>query len=432
MKTKTIIFGLLLLTLPYSKTVAQSDSLSPHSGSLSPHSDSPQLPYSDYFTPRDGLHGFYTAVTKQKKATVAFLGGSITFNPGWREKVCTYLTARFPETDFHFIAAGIPSLGSLPHAFRVQQDVLDSGRIDLLFLETAVNDRVNGTDSLTQVRCLEGILRHVRKANPGGDIIMMAFADSDKIADYDRGIVPVEIANQDLVAGHYGLPSINLGKEVHDKIRNKEFDWKLDFRDLHPSPFGQELYFQNIKCLLDTCGKWYPDSSANGSSPFSSANASSPISSANGSSPPPLDNANLDNGRYAPVSQARHNNAWILHRDWQPADTAGTRPGFVHVPVLSGERPGAKLTLPFEGTAVGIAVVSGPDAGIVEYAIDNGPWRSVNLFTKWSNRLHLPWFILFGSGLPPGSHVLQLRIGQEKDPNSRGHACRIVHFLVNR
>ena len=46
-----------------------------------------QLPFSDYFTPRSGLKRFYTAVNEHKKATVGFLGGSITFNPGWREKV---------------------------------------------------------------------------------------------------------------------------------------------------------------------------------------------------------------------------------------------------------------------------------------------------------------------------------------------------------
>ena len=160
-------------------------------------------------------------------------------------------------------------------------------------------------------------MRQVKKADPGVDIIMMAFADPDKTADYDRGIVPTEIANQELVAGHYGLPSINLGKEVHDKLRNKEFDWKSDFRDVHPAPFGQELYFQNIKHLLDTCLKLYPG-----------AYSQEPL-------PAPLDDANLEHGRYEAVSQAHHDSAWILSPDWAPAGGAATRPGFVHVPVLS-------------------------------------------------------------------------------------------------
>ena len=39
---------------------------------------------------------------------MAFLGGSITYNPGWRDMTCAYLTERFPETTFDFVAAGIP------------------------------------------------------------------------------------------------------------------------------------------------------------------------------------------------------------------------------------------------------------------------------------------------------------------------------------
>ena len=52
--------------------------------------------------------------SSEKTGRVAFLGGSITFNPGWRDAVMRYLQQRFPATKFDFIAAGIPSLGSVP------------------------------------------------------------------------------------------------------------------------------------------------------------------------------------------------------------------------------------------------------------------------------------------------------------------------------
>jgi sialidase-1 len=91
-----------------------------------------KLPDSNYYQVRGGTNNFLYAVTHNKKATIAFLGGSITFNPGWRNKVITYLKERFPDTKFRFIMAGIPSLGSLPHAFRLKRDLLDSGKVDLL------------------------------------------------------------------------------------------------------------------------------------------------------------------------------------------------------------------------------------------------------------------------------------------------------------
>ncbi|TDW96879.1 alpha-L-fucosidase [Dinghuibacter silviterrae] len=361
---------------------------------------------------RDGLH------RPGEQMTVAFLGGSITYNPGWREKVCDYLRTRWPQTTFRFIAAGIPSLGSVPHAFRLQQDVLDSGKVDLLFVETAVNDRVNGTDSLLQVRALEGIIRHARLSNPAMDIVMMAFADPDKTKDYTSGRTPVEVANQELVAGHYRLPSANIAYEVYDHLRKGEFSWEKDFKDIHPAPFGQELYFQSIRRLLEAC--W-----------VTKAGVAPQGSGAPGPAPRPLDPANLSEGQYVPVYDAAFDSTWTLSMDWTPADSASTRKGFVHVPVLSAVTPGATLTLAFRGTAAGIAVLSGPDAGAITYSIDDGPARTMNLYTQWSSWLHLPWYEVLGSGLEEGQHLLKVTIADNNDPRSKGHSVRIAHFLVN-
>ncbi len=362
---------------------------------------------------RGGLNDFYAAIAKNKNATVAFLGGSITYNPGWRDKVCAYLKEKFPDTKFHFIAAGIPSLGSLPHAFRLQRDVLDSGKIDLLFIEAAVNDRGNGTDSITQVRSLEGIIRHAKNNNPAMDIIMMSFADPQKTKDYDNGITPVEVSNHELIADHYHLPSINLAKEVHDKLNNHEFSWEKDFKDLHPSPFGQELYFEAIKTLLQKCFD----------------NASSPT--VNAILPSPLNRSNFSNGKYVAIDKAKFNPKWKIVKDWKPSDKLDTRDGFVHVPILEANQPSASLSFSFEGNAVGICIISGADAGIISYSIDNSAYKKMDLFTQWSSRLHLPWYLILESGLKNGKHIVNIRIDETANKESKGHECRIVHFLVN-
>jgi sialidase-1 len=372
------------------------------------------LPYSNYYTLANQLNNFKHVIATRKNVTVTFLGGSITYNPGWRQMVCKYLTNKFPNTDFHFIAAGIPSLGSLPHAFRLQRDVLDSGKTDLMFIEAAVNDRVNHTDSITQVRALEGIVRHAKRSNPGMDLIMMAFADPYETSDYNKGLIPPEIANHQLVAEHYNLPFINLGKEVRDKINNKEFSWEGDFKDIHPAPFGQQLYFENIKSLLNACF----DSKAK-------KIIKSPL-------PKPLDKANFEYGSYYNIRNAHYNAGWAIDNKWKPTDGIGTRDGFVNVPVLSSVIPGSTLSLPFNGTAVGIAIVSGSDAGIISYRVDNGPENTVDLYTEWSSMLHLPWYLLLGSDLKTGNHTLTITISQQKNKNSKGNACRIVNFLVNK
>ncbi|GAA4909555.1 SGNH/GDSL hydrolase family protein [Mucilaginibacter defluvii] len=372
------------------------------------------LPYADYYKKRNGLKIFYHSATINKKATVAFLGGSITFNPGWRDRVYLYLKERFPQTKFRFIMAGIPSLGSLPHAFRLQRDLLDSGKVDLLFVEAAVNDRVNKTDSMTQVRALEGIIRHARKTNPQMDVVIMEFADPDKTNDYNAGKQPVEITNHERVASHYGLPSINIAKGVKEKLANKEFNWNDDFKDLHPAIFGQELYFAFIKSLLTDCF----------------VNVSAKPKKYN--SPGPLNEYAFEHGQYFSITNARHDDKWKIDPNWQPADGLGTRPGFVNVPMLVATTPGATLNLLFKGNAIGIAIVSGGDAGIITYSIDGAPVKQADLYTEWSGFLHLPWYVLLGSGLKNGDHTLQIKVSADKNAKSKGNACRIVNFLTNK
>jgi sialidase-1 len=346
--------------------------------------------------------------------TVAFLGGSITYNPGWRDKVCRWFREKYPEVNFRFIAAGIPSLGSLPHAFRLQQDVLDSGRVDLMFVEAAVNDKANGTDSLTQLRALDGIVRHARDSNPEMDIVLMSFVDPDKIGDYQRGRVPVEVGNHERVAEHYELPSVNLALEVQERIYTGEFTWEDDFKDLHPSPFGQEIYFATIRRLMERCEEI---------AVIPSDKKRAAIS--------PVVAGSLDHGVYVPVSRAKADGGWILDPDWVPTDGKETREGFVHCPVLMSATPGATLTLSFTGTAIGISIVSGPDAGKISWSIDHGKERTMDLFTPWSPYLHLPWYLLLDEGLSRKKHVLTIRVLGEKNESSKGTACRIVHFLVN-
>ena len=362
----------------------------------------------------NGLENSFQVFTQNKNATVAFLGGSITYNPGWRNKVCKYLQERFPNTTFHFIAAGIPSLGSLPHAFRLQRDILDSGKVDLLFVEAAVNDRANETDSVTQLLALEGIVRHAKSTNPLMDIVLMSFADPDKNTLYQKGLIPAEVANHELIAAHYGLASINLAKEVSDKIQNGEFSWDYDFKDLHPSVFGQELYFSAIKQLFHST---YDQTFNNHINP---------------ALPNALLKGNLNKGNYADIRNTKHDNGWEILQDWVPTDNLATRDGFVHIPMLVSTKPGSALSFPFTGNAVGIAITAGQDAGIVAYSIDNGPVKQLDLFTQWSSMLHLPWYLLLANNLTNGKHILHLKTTATNNPNSKGYACRIAYFLVNQ
>jgi sialidase-1 len=278
-------------------------------------------------------------------------------------------------------------------------------------VEAAVNDR--GTDSTTQVRALEGIVRHAKLNNPMMDVILMAFVDPQKMENYAKGKVSPELLNHQLIATHYNLPYVNLALEVNDKIKNKELTWADDFKDIHPWYHGQEIYFETIKALLKASV---------------AAGYKTPVKAV---LPKPIDKANYNNGSYYNITNARLDKGWAINPNWNPGDGLSTRPGFVDVPMLIATEPGSELTLLFKGTAVGAAVVAGPDAGIISYSIDNGSYKDLDLLTEYYSWIHLGVYHLLGDNLSNSSHTLKIKISDKKNNASRGNACRIVNFLVN-
>ncbi len=345
-----------------------------------------------------------------------FLGGSITFNPGWRDEVMRWLRQRFPRTQFDFVAAGIPSLGSVPHAFRLERDVLARGPVDLLFVEAAVND--HNYDPQTNrvelaLRGMEGVVRHLRSVNPMTDIVHLHFVTPEHMQQFNDGAVPYTIEQHEKVAAAYGNPSLNLSREVTDRINAKEFTWAGDFRDLHPSAYGQRVYANSIARMLDAAF---------------AAPAGSPRPH---TLPEPLDAHSYFHGRFGRLEDARLLRGFSLDPRWKPSDGRGTRDGFVNVPALVATEPGAEFEFVFEGCGAGLFIAAGPDAGIVESSVDGGAWKQADTFTQWSSGLHLPWALMLEDGLAPGHHTVRVRLAAKHNPQSAGTALRVMHLLLN-
>lgn len=353
---------------------------------------------------------------REKTGRVAFLGGSITASPGWRDLVGKALQARFADTKLDLINAGNPSMGSTPDAFRLERDVFARGRVDLLFIDAAANDHINAFPGEEQVRGMEGIVRHARELNPEIDIVVLHFVEESMIESYDRGKTPEVIANHERVAAHYGLPSLDMPREMSRGIAAKEYTW-AQFGGVHPSPWGHEFYAKHIGSLLDAA--W--------AAPLENSARVTP----HALPAKPIDPHSYFHGRLMPVSDLKPGDGWKIDPAWKPTDKLETRAGFVGVPTLLTETPGAITAIPFEGPTIGIFVAAGKDAGIVEFSIDGGPWRSRDIFTGWSPYLHLPWAHVLDGDLTPGKHEIKLRSSAKHNPASSGHAIRIMHILVN-
>lgn len=368
------------------------------------------------YTLRGDYRNSYQMFEKERVGTVAFLGGSITEMKGWRDMICEDLKQRFPYTKFTFIDAGIPSTGSTPGAFRLADDVLSKAKVDLLFVEAAVNDDTNGFNAIEQVRGMEGIVRHALLSNPSMDIMMLHFIYDPFIPKLDGGQMPDVILNHERVANHYLIPSVNLATEIAARMREGEFNWE-QFGGTHPKPLGHAYYAATINKVLDEM--------------YASCVAAGTAVKPHVLPAVPLDGYSYTNGKLVDIRQAHINKGWQLVPSWTPRLIAETRPGFVDVPMLETDRPGAKLTLDFEGTAVGIFCVSGPAAGILEYSVDGAPFKKLDTFTAWSGGLYIPWVYMFDTELPKGKHRLMLRMSKDHHPQSKGTACQIRQFVVN-
>jgi len=347
-----------------------------------------------------------------KTGHVAFLGGSITEMNGYRPMVMKILQRRFPETRFTFTDAGIASTCSTTGAFRLADHVLAKGRVDLLFVEFAVNDDQDAQHAPSEcIRGMEGVIRRTRLHNPAADIVMTYFVNPSMLATCTKGGTPASVAAHRKVAEHYGIPTIHLAQETADQIKAGTLTWK-QFGGTHPKPHGNAICAAMIDRLMTKA--WDKPLPADARlAPYTMPKA-------------PLDAGSYFGGQLIDPKTARLGEGAIVGVPAWSKIKGNCRKRFVKQTVLSMTKGGAVVSLDFEGTAVGAYVLAGPDAGTVEASVDGDDFTPTNLYHRFSRNLHYPRTVMFRTGLTPGKHTLRLRLG------GKGEAARILHFVVNQ
>ena len=376
----------------------------------------PEYKKYQHYTIRGSLHNSFIKFERERRGRVAFIGGSITEMVGWKDMMEQQLQQRFPFTAFEFVEAGISSTGSTPGAFRLDNDVLSKGKIDLLFIDGSANDMTNGFTPGEQVRGVEGEIRHALEVNPETDIVLTHFATDGFLPIIAKRQMPDAILNHERVANHYRVSSVNLAQEISERLQDGQFTWK-DFGYAHPHPYGQSIYTAAISNLLDAMQR--------------EINAES-IRRPHDVPTMQLDPYSYTKGYFIPLSRARIGRGWKIIDDWNPDNKYEKRKGFVHIPMLEATRPGDRLTLLFKGRAIGIFCVCGPAAGILEYSVDNAPFKKLDTYTAWSSALYIPWVYMLETELKDTEHTLRLRISSDKNPRSLGTECQIRNFVVNK
>jgi lysophospholipase L1-like esterase len=354
----------------------------------------------------------------QKVGHVAFIGGSITEMNGYRPMVCELLQKRFPETEFEFTAAGISSTCSTTGAMRLSSDVLSQGPVDLFFIEFAVNDDQDAGHARREcIRGLEGIIQQCRRHNSKMDIVVTYFVNPGMRDQLQAGKTPLSIGAQSDVTKHHGVSTIHVAREVAERISSEKLTWAT-FGGTHPKPAGNRICADMIDELLTTAWK-------------------EPLDDENAKAVPhrtpakPLDEGSYGNGRFISPEKAKVKSDWTWSVPEWKSIPGGKRGRFTQIQMLNTEKPGAEFTLAFEARAVGAYLVAGPDAGILEASIDDGPFEKRDLFHRFSRGLHYPRTVMFETDLEPGPHTLRLRVSSEKNKDSKGTAARIIQFVAN-
>jgi acyl-CoA thioesterase I len=351
---------------------------------------------------RGNLMRSFQLFSKGGKARVAFMGGSVTTKK-WRLAVHEYLEKRFPKTEFDFIMAGIGGTNADLGAFRLPAHVFGKGKVDLFFLEFAVNGG--------GVRSMEGIVRQAKTLNPDIDIIIMYFANTKHVSSYNKGEIPRIVQNHEKVAECYKIPVLYLYREIGRRIKEAKLKWKDFSKDtVHPNSYGCQIYSE---CVLDFLNTAWKDPQA-GILPLEIK------------LPEKIDPLCYENGRFIELDQAKLTNGFKRVKKWRTTErTCNFRPP---VDILEAKEPGSELSLDFTGKAIGVYIIGGTDNGILEYSIDGSGFRDKKIFDK---RFHLPRHKIFVSNLDHKKHKLVLRVSKRKHKDSLGHAVRIFKFIVN-
>ncbi len=361
-----------------------------------------------------GVSNFIATIEKERKAHVAFLGGSITQNAtGHTKMVPDWLTKTYPDVEFTFTNAGLSSTCSTTGAFRFDRDILSKGPVDLLIVEFAVNDDQDAMhDRTTAIRGLEGIVQQYFQTNPKGDIISVQFVNPGILEKIQKEEKPLSVDAHKTVARHYDIPIVDVGQALADEIAAGKMTWAEDYKGTHPNKIGYQFASDLITSVIAK--------TVSGETPQELAipEPIDPLSYSRPSAIDPQAMSWLGGWKFETVSK-------------ELLPLGAIRGDFTKYKALRSDGAGDMLYHTFIGSMYGAFILAGPDAGILEVAIDGGEWKKVDLFHKHSGGLNYPRSVIFADGLSSTYHQAAIRVSAEKNPKSKGNTATILFIESN-
>lgn len=218
------------------------------------------------------LSNTYKLLTQEKKLTIGYIGGSITYGSSalkvlkngqiishtdgdimdsWVNRVSTWFADTYPEAKIETVNAGVSDTQTSLAVYRLEESLMNTNghdMPDLVFVEFTNNDAKTYSNEQLIVH-IESLFKNIRNINPCAEIVVVStnkYEGNPLTAAYKQ------------VCEHYGIPMVDVGATIAKLIKEKNngsveeadgnFYYTVD--NLHPSAVGYGKYFADIKAEL--------------------------------------------------------------------------------------------------------------------------------------------------------------------------------------
>jgi hypothetical protein len=339
---------------------------------------------------RDGIPRTIAKLKAGKTVRIAYFGGGIHGAGGWRKLYLNALRKAYPQATIEEISAGVCDCvrGSGYSQWRYEHDVLAKNP-DLVLVDFASDDANTPPPAIQ--RAIEGVIRKTAKRDPAPELLFFyAFRAGFETA-YADGKCPTTVTAYELLADHYGIPSVNPGVDIAKLIKEGKMVAK-----------GKENAFATDGTRPGTKAKQiYADALTAAFASLASVTAPRPTEL-----PEPLAVDNSENAHQIPVTQDMLSGDWT-HMGADDPFMARFKQYFDGLWIT--RQPGAKLTFAFDGSAAGMTMLIGPSIGRYRVSVDGKEKTTQGHADRWCYYYRLSGPMFF-SGLPAGKHTVTIEL----------------------
>ncbi|MBT7303903.1 MAG: hypothetical protein HN849_30505 [Victivallales bacterium] len=339
---------------------------------------------------RGGLPRTMAKLKAGEKVRIVYFGGGIHGSTGWRKLYLDSLRKTYPEATIEEIHAGICDCvrGSGYNHWRYEHDVL-AKQPDLVLVDFGSDDHVTTPPA---IQCaIEGVIRKTRRANPAPELLFFHAFRAGFEKAYATGKCPTAITAYELLADHYGIPSVNAGYDIAQEVRAGTLVVKGDKKAFsadgtRPSALANQCYAATLAAAFTE---------------LATAKAAEPAAL-----PEPLAPDHLEHAHEISATKDMLSGEWTRRGPEDPLMARYAR----HFDELWVTRqPGAKLTYSFTGTGTGLALLVGPDIGRYRVSVDGKERSTQSRVDRWCYYHRLSAGSV-ASNLPFGKHTVQIEL----------------------